>query len=116
MSDVNKIVQNKLKKSVLELIDFIDKSIDKKSKTNRTKLIIFILGLSSIFSWFFHVFQVFNALFHDKSLSLGFSENYGIIIISYNLFGEMIFEVILFSIILIVNIIITLMYLIKRRV
>jgi hypothetical protein len=105
-----------IKKPVLELIDFIDKSIEEKSKTNKIKLIIFILGLSSIFGWYFHIFQVFNALFHDKSLQLGFSENYGVIIISYNLFGEMVFELILFSSILIVNIILTLMYLIKRRV
>ena len=98
-----------------ETIELIDKSINETKRKNKTKLIIFVLGSLSVIGWFFHFLQVFNGLFWDKSSQLGFSEDYGIILISYNLSGEIIFEIILFSVILIVSIVLTIMYLIKKR-
>ena len=68
----------------------------KDLKLLKNLFLLIIFGLFSILGWLLHLFQIFQALLNDKSSKLGFTDNYGIVIVSYNFYGEMMWEIIAF--------------------
>lgn len=80
---------------------------------DRKGLYLCFLGSLCIFAWGILLFQLLYSYFFDKSSILGFDDNYGIVIIAHNLYGEMPFEFFLFLGIIIASIYMF-YYLIKR--
>ena len=90
--------------------------INEQKKLNqryKKKGLILLLGATAIIPWIGIFIQLFNAFFFDRSIILGFSEEYGIVVVAYNAFNELIFEIFLFSGFFILSIVLTI-YLVKK--
>jgi len=73
-------------------------TINKKIKFKDKKgLYICLIGMLCIFAWGILLFQLLYGYFFDKSSVLGLDDDYGVIVIAHNLYGEMLFEFFLFS-------------------
>ena len=91
---MRKTVQNQIKEHALEAIDFIDKSIEEKSKTNRIKLvfisnfvligIFFILKLIDFITSF--IFIGYNGIYEANPSAIPFIENPTLLIFIFLLF------------------------------
>lgn len=102
------------KETAKELLLFMEKKEKSEGVIFRLKVIIFFLGISGILGWSVQLLQILKALFLDVSNRLGFSGDYSIVMISYNLYGEVYFELIMFIVLIISLIIITFCSLKKR--
>ncbi|MHA1251446.1 MAG: hypothetical protein ACTSRP_15760 [Candidatus Helarchaeota archaeon] len=96
---------------LIERIDFYEREMKLKE---RFKLIIGILGLLDFIAWLTLFILISRALFNDQSYILGFDEKYGIIVVAFNYFGEMLIEFIIILFILSFSTYLTIKYLVRK--
>ena len=77
---------------------------------------VYFMGVLGIVGWLLHLFLILKAFFNDQSTALGYPENYGMIVMGYNRYGEMLIEIFLMVFILIFIVITTIIILFKKEV
>ncbi len=116
MREKPEIKQKKLRMNENTLSDtFFINERKKLNQRYKMKSLVFVLGILSLIGWIGMLILIFSAFFFDRSALLGFSEDLGIAIVSFNRFKEIVFEMFLFSGFFILAIIITVYLFVKVR-